>query len=207
METILKHFPGLSPHQIEQLQALGPLYQEWNSKINVVSRKDIDNLYTHHILHSMAIGRFFPLPPGSRVLDIGTGGGFPGIPLAILFPETDFLLTDSIGKKIKVAQAVIEAVGIKNATAQNIRAEKAFGLFDFAVSRAVAPLQDLLNWAKPKIGRKHASPDFKNGLLVLKGGDMANELDTFSYPSWVYKITEKIPETFLEEKKLVYVPI
>ncbi|MDA8596559.1 16S rRNA (guanine(527)-N(7))-methyltransferase RsmG [Flavobacteriaceae bacterium] len=205
MENLSKYFDSLSELQIQQFKQLGELYPEWNERINVISRKDIDKLYTNHVLHSLGIAKVASFKPGSKILDVGTGGGFPGIPLAILFPETEFLLVDSIGKKIKVVQGVADAIGLKNLKAEHIRAEKVKGQFDFIVSRAVTQMPDFVKWVKGKI-KKESRHDLKNGILYLKGGDLSNELSTF--PKAVqYPLSEYFQEDFFETKKVVHLPL
>ncbi len=205
MEQILHYFPDLTDVQKEQFAQLEGLYQDWNAKINVISRKDIDELYVKHVLHSLAIAKVQPFEPGAAVLDVGTGGGFPGIPLAILFPETRFYLIDVIGKKIKVVQAVAEALGLKNVKAEQIRAELVKGDFDFIVSRAVTNMPDFVSWIKDKI-RKQNKHTLKNGILYLKGGDLSEELQDF--PKAVeYPIPDFFSEDFFETKKVVYLPL
>lgn len=205
MDDILKHFPNLSDSQVEQFKKLESLYQEWNAKINVVSRKDIDQLYTKHVLHSLAIAKVQPFEPGTYVLDVGTGGGFPGIPLAILFPDTRFYLIDVIGKKIKVVQAVAEAVGLKNVKAEQLRAELVKGDYDFIVSRAVTNMSDFVSWVKGKTKKqnKHA---LANGILYLKGGDLAEELKDFPKANQ-YDIADFFSDDFFETKKVVHLPL
>ena len=166
-DKIISYFPNLSETQKAQLEQLYPVYKEWNSQINVISRKDIDQLYIRHVLHSLAIAKFICFMPGSSILDIGTGGGFPGIPLAILFPETSFLLTDSIAKKIKVVNAVIDALKLKNAKGEHIRSEKVTGKFDFVVTRAVAPMAKLKQWSRGKV-KSQSKHGIKNGIIMLK---------------------------------------
>lgn len=206
MDILLKYFPNLSAIQLEQFKALEPLYQDWNAKINVISRKDIDNLYERHILHSLAISKVVEFQPGAEVLDLGTGGGFPGIPLAILFPETRFTLIDGTGKKIKVVQEVIEALGLKNAKARHIRAEELKQHFDFVVSRAVAKLSQLIPWMNRLLKNKeqHAIP---NGLLTLKGGDIESELAELPPHEYVelFPLSDYFEEEYFEEKYVVYV--
>lgn len=206
MEIIEKYFPGLSPLQKQQMSALGPLYEEWNSKINVISRKDIEQLYERHVLHSLAIHKFIQFKPGSRILDIGTGGGFPGIPLAIMNPDCHFTLVDSIGKKITVVNAVAEGAGIKNTEAFHSRAESIRGSFDFVVSRAVADLSELIAWSRNKYSRKQINA-LPNGLICLKGGDLREELKPFSKSAEVYELSSWFSEEFFETKKLVYLPM
>ena len=205
MEEILKHFPDLTDNQILQFQKLEALYHDWNAKINVISRKDIDELYTKHVLHSLAIAKIQPFEPGTYVLDVGTGGGFPGIPLAILFPETRFYLIDVILKKINVVNAVAEALELKNVKAEQMRAENAKGDYDFIVSRAVTNMPDFVSWIKDKIKKqnKHALP---NGILYLKGGDLTEELATFPKAT-EYNISEFFENEFFETKKVVHLPL
>lgn len=205
MEEILTHFPNLSDNQKEQFQKLKELYEDWNAKINVISRKDIEELYTKHVLHSLAIAKVQPFEPGTFILDVGTGGGFPGIPLAILFPETRFYLIDVIAKKIKVVQAVAEALELKNVKAEQIRAENVKGDFDFIVSRAVTNMPDFVLWVKTKIKKqqKHA---LKNGILYLKGGDLTEELQDFPKAT-EYNIADFFSNEFFETKKVVHLPL
>ena len=206
MELITKYFPNLSETQKTQFAALYDLYLDWNSKINVISRKDITNLYEHHVLHSLGIARFIHFTPGTRIMDLGTGGGFPGIPLAILFPETSFHLVDSIGKKVKVASEVAHAIGLKNVSFKHCRAEEEKTKFDFVVSRAVMPLTDLL-----KIIRKNISDEQKNslpnGLICLKGGELEKETLPVKNKTILYDLKDDFSEEFFETKKVVYVPV
>ena len=206
MNEVLASFPGLSANAKSQLTQLLPLYEEWNAQINVISRKDLDQLCTRHVLHSLAIHKFLQFAPGSRVLDIGTGGGFPGIPLAILNPEVNFVLVDSIGKKIKVVQEVSQALGLTNVTAIHERAEKIKGPFDFVVSRAVAEMKLLLQWSNGKMARKQINA-LPNGLICLKGGDLKEELKGLSKDIEVYDLQQWFSDPFFETKKLVYVPL
>ena len=207
MDLLLHYFPELSPTQIAQLEQLGPLYKDWNSKINVISRKDIDNLYTHHILHAMGLAKVMQFKPNSKLLDLGTGGGLPGIPLAILFPEVDFFLVDSIGKKIKVTQGIADAIGLKNVRSQQIRAEQVKEKFDFVITRAVAKLPQLMTWIRHLISdnHQHGQP---NGLLALKGIDRAAEetkaLGKRAYAE-IYPLQDYFKEDFFETKCVVYV--
>jgi len=205
MEAILKHFPYLTDIQKEQFQQLDSLYHEWNEKINVISRKDIDALYTKHVLHSLGIAKIQSFEPGTFILDVGTGGGFPGIPLAILFPETRFYLIDVIAKKIKVVQAVADALGLKNVKAEQIRAENVKGDFDFIVSRAVTNMPDFVSWIKDKI-KRHQKHELKNGILYLKGGDLTEELAAFPNAK-EYNIAEFFENEFFETKKVVHLPL
>ena len=206
MELITKYFTNLSETQKTQFAALYDLYLDWNSKINVISRKDITNLYEHHVLHSLGIARFIHFTPGTRIMDLGTGGGFPGIPLAILFPETSFHLVDSIGKKVKVASEVAHAIGLKNVSFKHCRAEEEKTKFDFVVSRAVMPLTDLL-----KIIRKNISDEQKNslpnGLICLKGGELEKETLPVKNKTILYDLKDEFSEEFFETKKVVYVPV
>ena len=204
MELILKYFPDLTEEQKRQFAALYDLYTDWNSKINVISRKDIENLYEHHVLHSLGIAKVIRFKPGTKVMDLGTGGGFPGIPLAILFPEVQFHLVDSIGKKVRVATAIAGSIGLKNVTTRHARAEEEKQLFDFVVSRAVMPLTDLL-----KIIRKNISPKqqnaLPNGLICLKGGELERETMPVKNKTTMWNLKEFFGEEFFETKKVVYV--
>jgi len=205
MEEILKYFPNLTDIQKQQFQKLEELYQDWNAKINVISRKDIDELYTKHVLHSLAIAKIQKFEPGTYVLDVGTGGGFPGIPLAILFPETRFYLIDVILKKINVVKAVAEALELKNVKAEQIRAENVKGDFDFIVSRAVTNMPDFVSWVKDKT-KKQNKHELKNGILYLKGGDLTEELKDFPKAK-EYNISEFFDNEFFETKKVVHLPL
>jgi len=205
MEEILKQFPNLTENQILQFQKLEALYHDWNAKINVISRKDIDELYTKHVLHSLAIAKIQPFEAGSYVLDVGTGGGFPGIPLAILFPETRFYLIDVIAKKIKVVQAVVDALDLKNVKAEQIRAENVKGDYDFIVSRAVTNMPDFVSWIKDKI-KKQNKHNLPNGILYLKGGDLTEELKDFPRAT-EYNIADFFKDEFFETKKVVHLPL
>jgi len=204
MEVISQNFPELS-EQLKQFSMLEDLYIDWNAQINVISRKDIEALYVKHVLHSLGIAKVQPFLPGSKILDVGTGGGFPGIPLAIMFPETQFVLVDSIGKKIKVVEAVAEALGLQNVTAIHARAEKVQGEFDFIVSRAVTKMDDFVKWVRKKIRRKN-NHQLKNGVLYLKGGDLSEELQNFPSAK-LYDLTDYFNDPFFETKKVVHVPI
>jgi 16S rRNA (guanine527-N7)-methyltransferase len=205
MEEIVKHFPNLDEIQIKQFEMLEALYQDWNAKINVISRKDIDELYTKHVLHSLAIAKIQKFEPGTYVLDVGTGGGFPGIPLAILFPETRFYLIDVILKKITVVKAVAEAIGLKNVKAEQLRAENVKGDYDFIVSRAVTNMPDFVFWVKDKI-KKQQKHELKNGILYLKGGDLTEELAGFPKAT-EFPIADFFDQEFFETKKVVHLPL
>ena len=209
MDIIRKYFDDFTETQLQQLQQLEGLYKEWNEKINVISRKDIDSLYERHVLHSLAIAAICNFDDGAQVVDIGTGGGFPGIPLAIYFPEVEFLLSDSIGKKIKVVQEVANAIGLKNVTAVHSRVEEIKGrTFDYAVSRAVAPLGELWKWIKPAIRPGQKSDDLPNGLICLKGGDLTEEIKASGLQkiAQAWSIHDIFPEPSFEEKFVIYVP-
>lgn len=204
--VILNYFPNLTPEQSEQFGALDALYRDWNAKINVISRKDIDNLYLHHVLHSLAIARVIGFKPGTSVLDIGTGGGFPGIPLAILFPESRFRLIDSIGKKVRVATEVAQAIGLKNVEAYHRRGEEEKDKFDFVVSRAVMPLPDLVKIVRKNIAREQRNA-LPNGLIVLKGGNLDAELRPFGKVVEQTDITKLFADPWFEDKRVVYLPL
>jgi len=205
MEEILKYFPNLSENQVNQIEKLSELYHDWNAKINVISRKDIDELYVKHVLHSLGIAKVMEFQPKSTVLDVGTGGGFPGIPLAILFPETRFYLIDVIAKKIKVVNEVAAALELKNVKAEQLRAENAKGEFDFIVSRAVTNMPDFVSWIKDKI-KKQQNHELKNGILYLKGGDLTEELKDFPNAT-EYNLSNYFSEDFFETKKVVHLPL
>ena len=205
VDIIFKYFPDLTDTQQEQFRMLDPLYRSWNEKINVISRKDIDALYERHVLHSLAIAQVIRFAPGARILDIGTGGGFPGIPLAILFPDSEFLLADSIGKKIKVVEEVAAAIGLKNVTAVHSRVEDIRdGKFDYAVSRAVAPLGTLWKWAAPVIRRGRQTEPFENGLFCLKGGDLTVEIADSGLRPRVWPLEEMFSSQVLTDKYVLY---
>ncbi len=206
MELILKYFPSVSSTQKTQFEALYDLYLDWNSKINVISRKDIENLYEHHVLHSLAIAEIIKFQPGSTVLDVGTGGGFPGVPLAILFPEVQFVLVDSIGKKIKVGTEVSNAIGLKNITLKHSRVQEEKGKYDFVVSRAVMPLGDLVNLVKKNIKKEHKNA-LPNGLICLKGGELQHEILPYKNIAELYNLSDFFKEEFFLTKKGVYVPL
>jgi 16S rRNA (guanine527-N7)-methyltransferase len=205
-EIIFHYFPELTALQRRQIEKLQPLYKEWNEKINVISRKDIDNLYVNHVLHSLGIARVTSFRSGAKILDVGTGGGFPGIPLAILFPETQFHLVDSIGKKITVVQHVAEALGLKNVKAEQIRAEQIKGEYDFIVSRAVTRLKEFYGWVHNKV-KKESVHSLYNGILYLKGGDLDEEMAELKKPHQIFELSDYFKEDFFETKKVVYVPL
>lgn len=206
MDIILKYFPNLTETQKQQFAALYDLYTDWNSKINVISRKDITNLYEHHVLHSLGIAKIIQFRPGTEIMDLGTGGGFPGIPLAILFPDTHFHLVDSIGKKVKVATEIAQAIGLKNVTTRHCRAEEEKQQFDFVVSRAVMPLTDLLKIIRKNI-RKEQHNALPNGLICLKGGELDREVMPLKHQTLIYDLKDYFEEEFFETKKVVYVTI
>ena len=206
MEIILKYFPNLTKEQHRQFAALYDLYIDWNAKINVISRKDIENLYEHHVLHSLAIAKVIDFKPGTSIMDLGTGGGFPGIPLAILFPDTKFHLVDSIGKKVRVATEVANAIGLTNVTFRHARAQEEKQLFDFVVSRAVMPLSDLIDIIKKNISKKQINA-LPNGLICLKGGELQHETLPFKNKTVINSISDYFEEEFFETKKVVYVPL
>lgn len=205
-EIIFNYFPNLTEKQKQQFDQLFPLYEEWNNKINVISRKDIENLYVNHVLHSLGIAKVNEFKPGASVLDVGTGGGFPGIPLAILFPETQFHLVDSIGKKITVVKNVAEGLGLKNVKAEQIRAEQIKGEYDFIVSRAVTRLKEFYGWINKK-AKRDSHHKFFNGILYLKGGDLTEELAELKRSHQVINLSDFFKEEFFETKKVVYVPL
>lgn len=206
MELILKYFPNLTEIQKKQFSALYELYLDWNSKINVISRKDIENLYERHVLHSLGIAKIFNFKAESKILDVGTGGGFPGIPLAIIFPDVQFTLIDSIRKKIKVGQEISNSIGLKNTKLRHIRIQEEKGKYDFVVSRAVMPLDDLVKFSKKNIAfsQQNAVP---NGLICLKGGELKQEILPFKNIAEIYNLNEVFEEEFFDTKKVVYVPL
>ncbi len=209
MELIKKYFTAFSDRQLEQLAALKDLYVDWNSKINVISRKDMDNFYEHHVLHSLAIAAKFEFTRDMEVMDLGCGGGFPGIPLAIMFPETHFHLVDSINKKLKVVTEIAAAIGLQNLTVEHTRAEDIKNRkFDVLISRAVAPLKDLWHWSKPLIQKNKTSiAGVPNGLICLKGGDLANEISESGCKPLVWEIEKIFPHPFFAEKYILYIPV
>ncbi len=205
VDIIFKYFGDFTQSQIEQWKMLMPIYKEWNEKINIISRKDIDSLYEKHVLHSLSIAAVFNFEPGSKIIDIGTGGGFPGMPLAIFFPEVQFHLVDSIAKKLKVAQAVVDVLELKNVTVQHIRVENIKNKkFDYAISRAVAPLKDLWKWSKPLL-YKRADMKYPNGLICLKGGDLTTEIAESNLKPHLINIDILFKETYFKEKYLLHI--
>lgn len=206
MDIILKYFPKISAEQQQQFAALDALYRDWNSKINVISRKDIDNLYEHHVLHSLAIAKMVNFRPGTQILDFGTGGGFPGIPLAILFPECQFKLIDGTGKKIRVAQEVANAIGLKNCHPEHLRGEEEKGHYDFIVSRAVMPLPDLAKIVRKNISKKQQNA-LPNGILCLKGGQLDSELQPFRHIVEKQELSTWFEEEWFKEKHVIYLPL
>ncbi|WP_026947988.1 16S rRNA (guanine(527)-N(7))-methyltransferase RsmG [Algoriphagus marincola] len=204
-QLILSYFPNLTEKQIEQFDRLQELYEDWNSKINVISRKDMDQFYIHHVLHSLGIAKVMGFQPGTKVLDIGTGGGFPGIPLAILFPDTHFHLVDSIGKKITVVKEIVRALKLSNVEAQQARAETLVRKYDFVISRAVTRMVNFYPWVKGKIKREDFN-EFPNGILYLKGGDVDEEMEETGKSYVTYHLSDYFKEDFFETKKVVYMP-
>ena len=205
MDLIKKHFPNLTSQQLDQFQSMQELYKDWNLKINVVSRKDIEELYLRHVLHSLGIAKVQSFNPGSKILDVGTGGGFPGLPLAVLFPESEFHLVDSIGKKIKVVDEVTAGLGLTNVKTTNSRVEEVKGEYDFIVSRAVAIMPSFVAWVKGKTA-KNSNHELKNGILYLKGGDLAEELKTYKTAK-IFSLSDYFEEEFFETKKVVHLPL
>jgi 16S rRNA (guanine527-N7)-methyltransferase len=206
MNIITKYFPKLNKTQLSLFEQLQPLYAEWNAQINVISRKDFPDFYEHHVLHSLAIAKLISFTSGTKILDVGTGGGFPGIPLAIYFPQTQFHLVDSIGKKIKVVNSVIESLGLQNVTAQQIRAEELTEKYDFVVSRAVTRLPEFVGWVQKNIARKQIN-SLPNGILYLKGCDLQEETKPFKKKVFVKDLSDWFNEEFFETKKVVHLPI
>ncbi len=206
MDIILKYFPQLNDTQKQQFEALNELYKDWNSKINVISRKDIENLYEHHVLHSLGIAKVIHFTQGTEIMDLGTGGGFPGIPLAILFPDVQFHLIDSIGKKIKVATEIAAAIGLKNVTTRHCRAEEEKRQFDFVVSRAVMQLPDLMKIIRKNIRKEQHNP-LPNGILCLKGGELEHEILPVRHKTMVTNLKDYFEEPYFSTKKVVYVTV
>jgi len=206
MELIRQYFPNLTPTQLEQFEQLYDLYYDWNSKINVISRKDIENLYLHHVLHSLSIAQIINFKSSTSILDVGTGGGFPGIPLAIMFPEVNFTLIDSIGKKIKVGIEVANAIGLKNIDLKHQRVQEEKGKYDFVVSRAVMPLDDLVKLVKKNCSKTNINA-IPNGLICLKGGELQHEILPYKNIADTYNISDFFKEEFFKTKKVVYVPL
>jgi 16S rRNA (guanine527-N7)-methyltransferase len=204
--VIFNYFPDLTEKQKQQFAQLGDLYKEWNDKINVISRKDVENVYTNHILHSLGIAKVMAFQPGAAVLDVGTGGGFPGIPLAILFPQTQFHLVDSIGKKITVVNEVAKGVGLTNVKGEQIRAEQIRNKYDFIVSRAVTRMKEFYGWINNKV-KEESLHALDNGILYLKGGDLDEEMNELKRPYSLYQLPDYFKEDFFETKKVVYVPL
>ena len=205
MELILKYFPNLTDDQVLKFKQLESLYQDWNLKINVVSRKDIDELYLRHVLHSLVIAKIIEFKPETKIMDVGTGGGFPGIPLAILFPQCSFHLVDSIAKKLKVVNEVVEGLGLENVKTSHSRVEDVNDTYDFIISRAVAAMPTFVHWIKGKVAKKQ-NHDLKNGILYLKGGDLSEELQEYKTAE-IYNISDYFDEDFFETKKVVHLPI
>ena len=206
MESITKYFPNITERQKEQFAALYDLYFDWNSKINVISRKDIENLYQHHVLHSLAIAKYITFKPGTTIMDMGCGGGFPGIPLAIMFPEVKFHLVDSIGKKVRVASEIANAIGLTNVRTSHSRAEEIKDKYSFVVSRAVMPMPDLVKICRKNISREQANA-LPNGIIALKGGNLASETQPFGNSCETVEVTNYFDEEFFKDKKIVYVQI
>ena len=206
MESILKYFPNITEKQKEQFAALYDLYYDWNSKINVISRKDIENLYEHHVLHSLAIAKYITFKPGTTIMDMGCGGGFPGIPLAIMFPEVDFHLVDSIGKKVRVAGEIAQSIGLTNVRTSHSRAEEIKDKYSFVVSRAVMQLPDLVKICRKNISKEHINA-LPNGIICLKGGDMTAETEPFKNSREIINVSTYFEEEYFKDKKVVYVQI
>ena len=205
--TLIQHyFPNLSDKQVTQFQLMGALYKDWNSKINVISRKDMESFYVHHVLHSMGIAKIIHFSPGTKVLDIGTGGGFPGIPLAILFPEVQFHLVDSIGKKRSVVKDVVKQLGLSNVEPQQVRAEDLIRKYHFIISRAVTQMEKFYPWVKGKFRKEDVHEDFQNGVFYLKGGEVDEELEALNLSYVPYYLEDYFKEPFFETKKVIYLP-
>ena len=206
LKIIEKYFPNLTDDQKEQFQQLKPLYDEWNTQINVISRKDIESLYERHVLHSLSLAKFISFKDGTKLMDLGCGGGFPGIPLAILFPKVSFTMIDSIGKKIKVVQEIADAIGLNNVEAHHMRAEKVNDCFDFVITRAVAPMMDLVKWTRNKY-IKEQRHSIENGVIALKGGDLVQELASRGNRKTTIHLSDYFEEDFFETKKIIHVPV
>ena len=206
MKEILHYFPNLSQEQVQQFERLKDLYEEWNQQINVISRKDTENFYERHVLHSLGLAKIIHFQKASEILDVGTGGGFPGIPMAIMFPDVQFTLVDSIGKKIKVVNEVCDALGLKNVTGLHLRAEDVKGNFDFVISRAVTQMPIFINYVRNKI-KKERNNKLKNGILYLKGGDLKEEMKSVKYRYKEYDLSNFFKEEFFETKKIIHVII
>lgn len=206
MEVILRYFPDLSDIQRNNFSRLQELYVYWNERINLISRKDIDNLYIHHVLHSLAVAKIITFKPGTKILDVGTGGGFPGIPLAILFPEVKFHLVDSIGKKIKVVEDVVNQLALTNVTFENIRAEQLKSKYDFVISRAVTTLAEFVVWVQGRIN-KRGQHNVQNGIFYLKGGDLEEEIKPFKKKATLFDIKDYFSEEYFQTKKIIYLPL
>ena len=206
LKIIEKYFPNLTDDQKKQSQQLKPLYEEWNAQINVISRKDIDQLYERHVLHSLSLAKFISFKDEAKLMDLGCGGGFPGIPLAILFPEVSFTMIDSIGKKIKVVQEISDAIGLKNIQAHHMRAEKVNESFDFVITRAVAPMTDLVKWTRNKFIKEQRHV-IENGVIALKGGDLGQELASWGNRKTTVHLSDYFEEDFFETKKIIHVPV
>ncbi len=206
LKIIEKYFPNLTDDQKEQFQQLKPLYEEWNAQINVISRKDIESLYERHVLHSLSLAKFISFKDGTKLMDLGCGGGFPGIPLAILFPKVSFTMIDSIGKKIKVVQEISDAIGLNNVEVHHMRAEKVNNCFDFVITRAVAPMMDLVKWTRKKYIKEQRHV-IENGVIALKGGDLGKELASWGNRKTTVHLSDYFEEDFFETKKIIHVPV
>ena len=206
LKIIEKYFPNLTDDQKEQFQQLKTLYDKWNTQINVISRKDIESLYERHVLHSLSLAKFISFKDGTKLMDLGCGGGFPGIPLAILFPKVSFMMIDSIGKKIKVVQEIADAIGLNNVEAHHMRAEKVNDCFDFVITRAVAPMMDLVKWTRKKY-IKEQRHIIENGVIALKGGDLVQELASWGNRKTTVHLSDYFEEDFFETKKIIHVPV
>ena len=206
LKIIEIYFPTITDYQKKQFQQLKPLYEEWNKKINVISRKDIESLYERHVLHSLSLAKFITFKDGTKLMDLGCGGGFPGLPLAIIFPEVSFTMIDSIGKKIKVVREIADVIGLKNIKAYNMRADMVEDSFDFVITRAVAPMLDIVKWTQNKYNNEHKH-NIGNGIIALKGGDLDYELAPFGNRKTIVHLSEYFKEPFFETKKIIHIPI